>query len=38
VIRTSLPAEVLGASGAVGSYKNLENAERVFGGLNTDTC
>jgi transposase len=36
VIRTSLPAAVLGAGGAVQSYKNLENVERVFRGLNTD--
>ena len=36
VIRTSLPAAVLGADGAVQSYKNLENVERVFRGLNTD--
>jgi len=36
VIRTSLPAEVLGTGGAVESYKALENVERVFRGLNTD--
>jgi len=36
VIRTSLPAGVLGADGAVESCKNLENVERVFRGLNTD--
>jgi hypothetical protein len=36
VIRTSLPAAVLGAGGAVQSYKDLENVERVFRGLNTD--
>jgi hypothetical protein len=36
VIRTSLPAAVLGAGGAVQSCKNLENVERVFRGLNTD--
>jgi hypothetical protein len=36
VIRTSLPAAVLGAGGAVTSYKALENVERVFRGLNTD--
>jgi hypothetical protein len=36
VIRTSLPPEVLGAGGAVESYKALENVERVFRGLNTD--
>jgi hypothetical protein len=36
VIRTSLPAGVLGAGGAVESYKGLENVERVFRGLNTD--
>jgi len=36
VIRTSLPADVLPAAGAVDSYKALENVERVFRGLNTD--
>jgi hypothetical protein len=36
VIRTSLPAAVLGADGTVQSYKDLENVERVFRGLNTD--
>ena len=36
VIRTSLPAAVLGTSSAVESYKALENVERVFRGLNTD--
>jgi hypothetical protein len=36
VIRTSLPAEVLGTGSAVESYKALENVERVFRGLNTD--
>ena len=36
VIRTSLPPDVLGAGGAVESYKALENVERVFRGLNTD--
>ena len=36
VIRTSLPSDVLGAGGAVESYKALENVERVFRGLNTD--
>jgi hypothetical protein len=36
VIRTSLPADVLGTSGAVESYKALENVERVFRGLNSD--
>jgi len=36
VVRTSLPAGVLGAGGAVESYKALENVERVFRGLNTD--
>jgi len=36
VIRTSLPAEVLGTGNAVESYKALENVERVFRGLNTD--
>jgi hypothetical protein len=36
VIRTSLPADVLGTSAAVDSYKALENVERVFRGLNTD--
>ena len=36
VIRTSLPAAVLGAGAAVESYKALENVERVFRGLNTD--
>jgi len=36
VIRTSLPAGVLGAGSAVESYKALENVERVFRGLNTD--
>jgi hypothetical protein len=36
VIRTSLPADTLGADGAVESYKALENVERVFRGLNTD--
>jgi Transposase DDE domain len=36
VIRTSLPSGVLGAGGAVESYKALENVERVFRGLNTD--
>jgi hypothetical protein len=36
VIRTSLPAAVLGTGGAVESYKALANVERVFRGLNTD--
>jgi Transposase DDE domain len=36
VIRTSLPADVLGTGGAVESYKGLENVERVFRGLNSD--
>jgi hypothetical protein len=36
VIRTSLPPDVLGAGGAVESYKALENVERAFRGLNTD--
>jgi hypothetical protein len=36
VIRTSLPAEVLGTGSTVESYKALENVERVFRGLNTD--
>ena len=36
VIRTSLPAAVLSADGTVQSYKDLENVERVFRGLNTD--
>ena len=36
VIRTSLPAGVLGTGAAVDSYKALENVERVFRGLNTD--
>jgi hypothetical protein len=36
VIRTSLPAGVLGTGPAVDSYKALENVERVFRGLNTD--
>jgi hypothetical protein len=36
VIRTSLPASVLGTGAAVDSYKALENVERVFRGLNTD--
>jgi DDE family transposase len=36
VIRTSLPAHVLGTGAAVESYKALENVERVFRGLNTD--
>jgi hypothetical protein len=36
VIRTSLPAGVLGTGEAVESYKALENVERVFRGLNTD--
>jgi len=36
VIRTSLPAGVLGTGAAVESYKALENVERVFRGLNTD--
>jgi len=36
VIRTSLPAAVLSAGGTVQSYKDLENVERVFRGLNTD--
>jgi len=36
VIRTSLPAAVLGTGAAVESYKALENVERVFRGLNTD--
>src|SRR6266487_1741806 len=35
VIRTSLPADVLGTGAAVESYKALENVERVFRGLNT---
>jgi hypothetical protein len=33
VIRTSLPAGVLGAGEAVQSYKALENVERVFRGI-----
>jgi Transposase DDE domain len=36
VIRTSLPADALGTTSAVESYKGLENVERVFRGLNTD--
>jgi hypothetical protein len=36
VIRTSLPAAVLGTGGAVESYKALANVERVFRGLNAD--
>ena len=36
VIRTSMPAHVLGTGNAVESYKALENVERVFRGLNTD--
>ena len=36
VIRTSLPAGVLGTGPAVESCKALENVERVFRGLNTD--
>jgi hypothetical protein len=36
VIRTSLPAAVLGTGATVESYKALENVERVFRGLNTD--
>ena len=36
VIRTSLPADMLGTGSAVESYKALENVERVFRGLNTD--
>ena len=36
VIRTSLPATVLGTGAAVESYKALENVERVFRGLNSD--
>jgi hypothetical protein len=36
VIRTSLPAGVLGTGAAVESYKALENVERVFRGLNTN--
>jgi hypothetical protein len=36
VIRASLPSAMLGTSGAVESYKALENIERVFRGLNTD--
>ena len=36
MIRTSLPADTLGTGGAVESYKELENVERVFCGLNTD--
>jgi hypothetical protein len=36
VLRTSLPAAVLGTGGAVESYKALANVERVFRGLNTD--
>jgi len=36
VIRTSLPAGVLGAGSAVQSCKALENVERVFRGLSTD--
>jgi hypothetical protein len=36
VVRTSLPAEALGADATVQSYKALENVERVFRGLNTD--
>jgi hypothetical protein len=36
VIRTNLPADALPATGAVESYKALENVERVFRGLNTD--
>jgi hypothetical protein len=36
VIRTSLPADVLGTGAAVESCKALENVEWVFRGLNTD--
>jgi transposase len=36
VIRTSLPADVLGTASAVESCKSPENVERVFRGLNTD--
>ncbi len=36
VVRTSLPAEALGAGRTVESCKALENVERVFRGLNTD--
>ncbi len=36
VVRTSLPANVLGTGAAVESYKALENVERVFRGLNSD--
>ena len=36
VIRTSLPATVLGTGATVESYKALENVERVFRGLNSD--
>jgi Transposase DDE domain len=36
VIRTSLPAAVLGTGGTVESYKALANVERVFRGLNSD--
>jgi hypothetical protein len=36
VIRTSLPAGVLGTGPAEESYNALENVERVFRGLNTD--
>ncbi len=36
VVRTSLPAGVLGAGAAVESYKALENVERAFRGLNSD--
>jgi hypothetical protein len=36
VIRTSLPPDVLGTGATVESYKALENAERVFRGLNSD--
>jgi hypothetical protein len=36
VVRTSLPADALGAASAVESYKSLEHVERVFRGLNSD--
>jgi hypothetical protein len=36
VVRTSLPADALGTASAVESYKDLENVERVFRGLNSD--
>jgi hypothetical protein len=36
VVRTSLPADALGTASAVESYKDLEQVERVFRGLNSD--